>query len=54
MYTPFNPIYIEKLGFAGVYLIFLFFLQNIDCESSLEPSRRGGANLYSQSMFWAK
>ena len=28
---------IEKLGFAGVYLSFLFWLQNIDCGYSLEP-----------------
>ena len=26
-----------KLGFAGVYLFFLFLLQNIDCGYSLEP-----------------
>ena len=25
--------------------------QNIDCRSSLEPSRRGGSNEYPQSMF---
>ena len=29
---PFKPhFYIEKLGYAGVYLFFLFLLQNIDC-----------------------
>ena len=27
---------IEKIGFAGVYLFFLFLLQNIDCRYSLE------------------
>ena len=27
------------LGFAGVYLLFLFLLQNIDCGYSLEPPR---------------
>ena len=27
--------YIEKLGFAGVYLIFLFLIQNIHCGYSL-------------------
>ena len=43
--------YIEKLGFAGVYLFFLFLFQNIDCGYSLEPPRRGGSNLYPQSMF---
>ena len=43
--------YIEKLGFAGVYLFFLFLLQNIDCGYSLEQPRRGGSNVYPQSMF---
>ena len=38
-YTPLKPhIYIAKLGYAGVYLFFLFLLQNIDCGYSLEPS----------------
>ena len=49
---PLEPhFYIEKLGFAGVYLFFLFLLQNIDCGYSLEPPRRGGSNVYPQSMF---
>ena len=52
---PLKPhFYIEKLGFAGVYLFFLFLLQNIDCGYSLEPPRRGGSNEYPQSMFWSK
>ena len=46
--------YIEKLGYEGVYLFFLFLLQNIDCGYSLEPPRRGGSNEYPQSMFWGK
>ena len=51
MYTPLQShFYIEKLGYAGVYLFFLFLLQNIDCGYSLEPPRRGGSNLYPQSM----
>ena len=29
--------YTEKLGYARVYLFFLFLLQNIDCGYSLEP-----------------
>ena len=39
MYTPLNPtyIYIAKLGYAGVYLFFLFLLKNIGCGYSLEP-----------------
>ena len=52
---PLEPhFYIAKLGYAGVYLFFLFLLQNIDCGYSLEPPRRGGSNVYPQSMFWAK
>ena len=48
---PLNPhFYIAKLGYAGVYLFFLFLLQNIDCGYSLEPPRRGGSNVYPQSM----
>ena len=49
---PLEPqFYIVKLGFAGVYLFFLSLLQNIDCGYSLEPPRRGGSNVYPQSMF---
>ena len=49
---PLEPhFYIEKLGFKGVYLFFLFLLQNIDCGYSLEPPRLGGSNVYPQSIF---
>ena len=49
---PLEPhFYIAKLGYAGVYLFFLFLPQNIDCGYSLEPPRRGGSNVYPQSMF---
>ena len=52
---PLKPhFYIVKLGFTGVYIIFLIFAQNIDCGYSLEPPRRGGSNEYPQSMFWAE
>ena len=34
--------YIVKLGYAGVYLFFLFLIRNIGCGFSLEPPRRGG------------
>ena len=35
---PLTPhFYIVKLGFTGVYIFFLFLLQNIDCRYSLEP-----------------
>ena len=51
-YIPLIPhFYIEKLGYAGVYLVFLFLFQNIDCKYSLEPPHRGGSNVYPQSMF---
>ena len=43
--------YIVKLGFTGVYSIFLISTQNIDCGYSLEPPRRGGSNEYPQFMF---
>ena len=49
---PQSHFYIAKLGYAGVYLFFLFLLQNIDCGYSLE--RRGGSNVYPPSMFSAK
>ena len=49
---PLKPhFYIVKLGFTGVYIIFLISAQNIDCGYSLEPPRRGGSNEYPQSMF---
>ena len=51
---PLKPhFYIVKLGFTGVYIIFLFLLKNIDCGYSLEPPRRG-SNEYQQSMFWVE
>ena len=35
---PLEPHFcLVKLGYAGVYLFFLFLLQNIDCGYSLEP-----------------
>ena len=35
---PLKPhFYIAKLGFTGVYIIFLISAQNIDCWYSLEP-----------------
>ena len=40
MNTPIKPhFYIVKVGYAGVYLFFLFLLQNIDYGYSLEPPR---------------
>ena len=53
VYPLIPHFYIVKLGFAGVYLFFLFVLQNIDFGYSLEPPHRhrGGSNMYPQSMF---
>ena len=49
---PLKPhFYIVKLGYAGLYLFYLILLQNIDCGYSLELPRRGGSNVYPQSMF---
>ena len=49
---PLKPhFYVIKLGFTGYTLFFLFLLKNIDCGYSLEPPRRGGSNVYPQSMF---
>ena len=51
-FDPLKPhFYIVKLGFTGVYIIFLISAQNIDCGYSLEPPRQGGSNEYPQSMF---
>ena len=52
---PLKPhVYVIKLGFTGVYIIFLNFAKNIDCGYSLEPPYRGDSNEYPQSMFWAE
>ena len=54
-FYPLKPhFHVVKLGFTGVYIIFLFLLKNIDCGYSLEPPRLGGSNEYPQSMFWAE
>ena len=42
---------IVKLGFTGVYIIFLISAQKHGLWHSLEPPRRGGSNEYPQSMF---
>ena len=43
--------YIVKLGFTGVYIMFLISAKNIDCGYSLEPPLRGDSYKYPQSMF---
>ena len=54
-FDPLKPhFYIVKLGFTGVYIIFLISAQNIDCGYSLELPRQGGSNAYPQSVFWAE
>ena len=46
-FDPVKPhFYIVKLGFAGVYIIYLISAPNIDCGYSLESPRRGGSNEY--------
>ena len=40
-FDPLKPhFYIVKLGFTGVYIIFLISAQTIDCGYSLEPPHR--------------
>ena len=51
-FEPCKPdFYIVKMGFTGVYIIFLISAQNIDYEYSLQPPRWGGSNEYPQSVF---
>ena len=51
-FDPLKPyFYIVKLGFTGVYIIFLISAQSIDCGYSLEPPHQGSSNEYPQSMF---
>ena len=54
-FDPLKPhFYIVKLGFTGVYIIFLISAQNIDCGYSLEPPQRGGSNEYHNLCFVQK
>ena len=54
-FYPLQPhSYIVKLGFTGVYIIFLICAQKHRLWYSLEPPRRGGSNEYLQSMFRAE
>ena len=41
-------------NFFYIFFSFFFLAQNIDCGYALEPPRRGGSNVYPQSMFWSK
>ena len=48
---PLKPkLYIVKLGFTGVYIIFLISAQKHRLCYSLEPPRRGGSYEYTQSI----
>ena len=48
-------MYIIKLGFAKVYMIFLISVQGIHCWYMIEPpAHRGSFNEYPQSIFCAK
>ena len=49
-----NVLIVKMKIFTGKILIFFLFLLNIDCGYTLEPPRRGGSNVYPQSMFWSK
>ena len=50
--TPLNPtFFIVKLGFTGVYIIFLISAKNIDCGYSLVPPREGISNEYPSRRF---
>ena len=54
-FDPLQPhFYTVKLGFTGVYIIFLISAQNHRLWYSLEPPRRGGSNEYPQSMFLSR
>ena len=54
-FDPLKPIlYIVKLGFTGVHIIFLISAQKHRLWYSLEPPRRSGSTEYPQSMFWSE
>ena len=54
-FDPLKPhFYIVKLGFTGVYIIFVISAQKYRLWYSLEPPPWGGSNEYPQSMFWAE
>ena len=48
---PQTPLLLEKLRFAGEYLIVLFLFQHIHERYSLELPRRGSSSVYPQCMF---
>ena len=51
-FDPLKPhFYIVKLGFTGVYIIFLISAQKHRLWVLVRTPRRGGSNEYPQSMF---
>ena len=48
---PCTPLLYSKTKVTGVYIVFLFLLQNINCGYTLEQPHLGGSNEYPQSMF---
>ena len=46
-----SHLYVVRLDFTGVYIIFLISAESINFGYSLEPRHRGGSNEYPQSMF---
>ena len=54
-FDPLKPhFYIVKLGFSGIYIIFLISAQKHRLWVLVRTPRRGGSNEYPQSMFWAE
>ena len=53
-FDPHKPHYIVKLGFTGVYIIFLNSALKHRLWYSLEPPRRGGSNEYHNLYFEQK
>ena len=54
-FDPIKPhFYIVKLGFTGVYIIFLISAKKIDFGYPFEPPRRGGSNEYHNLCFELK
>ena len=54
-FYPLKPHFcIVKLGFTGVFIIFLIFAENIDCGYPLKLPHWGSSNEYPQCMFWAE
>ena len=54
-FDPLKPhFYIVKLGFTGVYMIYLVSVQKHRLWVLFRSPRRGGSNEYPQSVFWEK